>query len=324
MQGETHIEYYKNRSFGDLINITIEFIRVNFKPLLKSLLYIAGPAIVIIAGIVLHLMGRAFNLLKNSMAGETDFFEGMIGELLISVALLLVVSFFGVVLLLCLSKAFIETYQSGKENMDNPQHLWSACKKDFAGASAKYFLSFFFIMIPFFLLLIPVFFVAVFVPIVGQLFLMFASAVFSMYYILTLLISLYENKSITDAAGRSFALLKNSWMSATGFYFVINLMANFISIIFILPLYVMFIFYLLHSVDSGTTPTLELPTYLEIISGILFIFFIVSTVILYSFQLIGMSFQYFSLREQKESVGLLEKIAAIGESPADEKKDEHF
>ena len=324
MQTETHIEYFKRRSFGDLINITIEFIRINFKALIKSLLYIAGPAIIIISGIVLHLMSKAFNLLKNSVAGESDLFEGMIGEFIISIFLLLIVSFVGVVLLLCLSKAFLNTYQTDKEKLGDPQYMWSQCKKDFGTVSLNYFLSFFIVIIPFMLLLMPVFLVAAFVPIIGQLVLLAISAAFGMFYLLVLLISMLENKSIVDSVSRAFTLLKDSWMSATGYYLVINLMANFISIIFILPLYVMFIFYLLHNADPGSTPTFELPAYLEIISAVLFIFFIVSTVILYSFQVIGMGFQYYSLREHKESTGLLQKIESIGEDSSPEEKDEQF
>jgi hypothetical protein len=318
------IEYYKKRSFGELINVTIEFIRINFKSLTKSILYIAGPAIIIIAGIVVHLLGRGLNMARNAIAGETDGLEGMIGELLISVFLLLVVSFFGVVLLLCLSKIFVDVYQNNKDKLGDTAYLWAECKKIFGSAMLNYFMAFIVIVIPFFLILIPVFFVAAFIPLVGQLILMFISAAFSMYFVLTLLITLFENKSITDSMGRSFALLKDSWLSATGFYFIINLIANFISLIFILPLYIMFFIYLFHDIRGGGTPTFQIPLYLELLATLLFVFFIVSTVILYSFQLIGMSFQYFSLREHKESVGLLKKIATLGENPAPEKKDESY
>ncbi len=318
------IEYYKYRKFGELINVTIDFIRLNFKSLTLNILYIAGPAIVIIAGIVIHLLGRGITLLRNSLAGETGGIEGMLGEIVVSVLLLLAVSFVGVVILLCLSKVFVDTYQNQKEKLSDTVYLWSECKKIFGSAMLNYFLSFFVIILPFFLVLIPVFFVAAFLPLIGQLVLMFISAGFSMYFVLTLLITLYENKSITDAMSRSFTLLKDGWLTATGFYFIINLIANFISVIFILPLYIIFFIYLLHDMQGGTVPTFQMPFYVELISTILFIFFIVSTVILYGFQLIGMSFQYFSLREHKESVGLLEKISTLGETPAPQKKDESY
>ncbi|WKZ59837.1 MAG: hypothetical protein QY309_18495 [Cyclobacteriaceae bacterium] len=317
------IEFYKKRSFGDLIHITIDFIRVNFKPLIKNLFFLTGPILIIISGIVIHLISRVFTLIKNSVANEFAS-EGLIFEFVVSGLLLLLVSFFGVVLLLCISKTIVLTYQTDKSKLNDVNFIWSKCREDFWRTSLNYFASFFVIILPFFLLMIPVIFIVAFIPLIGQLFAMFVSALFSMFFILTLLITLYENKGIVDSIGRSFTLLKDSWVSSAGFYLVINIMANIISFIFIIPLYVVMFIYMFHNIDGGNAPSFELPLYLEIIISVCFIFFIVLTIILYSFQLIGMSFQYYSLVETKESKGLLQKIDTIGTSVPDQKSDDSY
>ena len=37
------IEFYKVRDFGEVLTVTFDFVRENFKPLMKGWLYIAGP-----------------------------------------------------------------------------------------------------------------------------------------------------------------------------------------------------------------------------------------------------------------------------------------
>lgn len=325
MQTENNpdFSFYQKRSFSDLIHVTIDFIRVNFKPLIKNLLYLTGPVLIVIAGIVIHLISRAFSLIKSSI-GDESVAESFVFEFIISGLLLLFVSFFSVVLLLCISKTFVLTFQSDKEKLKDINYIWLKCREDFWRTSMNYFSSFFVIILPFVLLIMPIFFIVAFIPLVGQLFLMFIVALFSMFFVLTLLISLYENKSIIKSIGRSFTLLKDSWLSAAGFYFIINLMANIISFIFLIPLYIVMFIYLFHNIDAGASPSLQMPFYLELLVSVCFVFFIVLTIILYSFQLIGMSFQYFSLVESKESKGLLEKIESIGTLKDLKKSDELY
>ncbi|MBX2964693.1 MAG: hypothetical protein KF845_01015 [Cyclobacteriaceae bacterium] len=322
-ENKPEIEFLKKRTFSELIHVTVDFIRVNFKPLIKSIFYLTGPALIIIAGVVIHLIGRAFNLIKNSVANES-IAESFIFEFVISGLLLLVISFFGVVLLLCISKNIVLVYQTDKSKLDDVSYIWSKCREDFWRTSLNYFGSFFVIFIPAMIILIPLAFIAAFIPLVGQLFLMFLSAILGMFFILTMLITLYEKKSIVDSVGRSFTLLKGYWLPSTGFHLVINLMANIISFIFIIPVYVVMIIYMFHNIDTGSAPSFDLPLYLEIIISICFIIFIILTIILYSFQLIGMSFQYYSLVETKESKGLLQRIDSIGTSEPVQKSDESY
>jgi hypothetical protein len=47
MEIQRKINFQESRDFGELINVTFEFIRQNFLPLGKALLYIAGPFVVL-------------------------------------------------------------------------------------------------------------------------------------------------------------------------------------------------------------------------------------------------------------------------------------
>ena len=49
MELNQKISFYEKRDFGEKINVTFAFLRQNFRPLAKSILFIAGPFILLVA-----------------------------------------------------------------------------------------------------------------------------------------------------------------------------------------------------------------------------------------------------------------------------------
>jgi hypothetical protein len=315
------IELFKERSFSELISVTFEFIRLNFKPLIRSLLYIAGPAIIIVSGVIIHLAGRILYWIKSS-AQQIDISEdSILIESILYGFVLMLISFCVVVLLLGITHAFIEFYKDNK--IITVESVWSHCKINFIKIAFRYFSSLVVIVLPALIVVVPLILILAFIPIIGQLIFMIVGAALGTLFILTIVTSLMENNGIVDSLKLTITRLKGSFTQAVGFHFIINLIANFTSLIFIIPIYIVMIFYFLHSVQNTNVPTFDFPIYMQIILSLLFILFIVSTVIMYSFQLIGISFLYFSLKEKKEATGLMSRIQNIGQTES-KPRDEHY
>ena len=80
---QNKIEFQRYRDFGQIINSTFEFIRQNFLPLLKSLIFITGPFL-LITGLLLGFYQKSiFTLFQITSLSQTGL-----------IILLLIVSIF--------------------------------------------------------------------------------------------------------------------------------------------------------------------------------------------------------------------------------------
>ena len=108
-----------------------------------------------------------------------------------------------------------------------------------------------------------------------------------------------------DAMSRCFYLIKNKWWFTFGLLFVLGLIQGFMGFLFQIPQYIAMFFVAFNSFDgSGINSTTEI---------ILMVTTIISSLnlLFYSISFVGIAFHYFSLVEQKEAKGLLNKIESI-------------
>ena len=72
---ENIIEFQQARDFSKKINVTFEFIKQNFKPLFKSILFIAGPPMlvgsVLAGGLYSDYFGWVGEISKNPAAADS-------------------------------------------------------------------------------------------------------------------------------------------------------------------------------------------------------------------------------------------------------------
>ena len=73
------IEYHKTRDFGKKINATIEFIKQNFKPLFKAMLFIAGPPIILGSILMAQILDNFMNILTYSTQGLDPELDELMG-----------------------------------------------------------------------------------------------------------------------------------------------------------------------------------------------------------------------------------------------------
>ncbi len=298
---QNKIEFMRYRDFGQILNSTFEFIRQNFLPLLKSLIFIVGPFL-LITGILLGFYQKSvltiFNITSFSQMGI--------------IALLLIILIFLVTqMMLTTVYSFILIYLSKTEFTPiSIEEIWDSVKQNFykvLGLNAVIFFLFL-IYLTVFLLII----VAVSGGTSGSglgiflFFILFILLVFIMVKMcLAYMIMLYERIGIWASIQRSFYLTKNKWWFSFGLIFVLSLIQSLMGFIFQIPQYIIMVTTMFNSLDgSGVSGVTEI---LIMLTSIIAAF----QYLLFSLIIIALAFLYFSLVEQKEGKGLIERIESI-------------
>ena len=298
---QNKIEFMRYRDFGQILNSTFEFIRQNFLPLLKSLIFIVGPFLlitVILLGFYQKSVLTIFNITSFSQMGI--------------IALLLIILIFLVTqMMLTTVYSFILIYLSKTEFTPiSIDEIWDSVKQNFykvLGLNAVIFFLFL-IYLTIFLLII----VAVSGGTSGSglgiflFFILFILLVFIMVKMcLAYMIMLYERTGIWASIQRSFYLTKNKWWFSFGLIFVLSLIQSLMGFIFQIPQYIIMVTTMFNSLDgSGVSGVTEI---LIMLTSIIAAF----QYLLFSLIIIALAFLYFSLVEQKEGKGLIERIESI-------------
>jgi len=317
------IEFHKQRDFGNKLNATIEFIKQNFKILAKSLLYIAGPFVVI--GSLLFV--QVYSGFLRSIANESQLShieENLTSMVSFGVAGLLFLMV-GSTFVIAVVNDFMILYEEKRGDKFDVSEIWNRVKSSFLPTLGTVILYALVLLTAYIIVIIPV-------VILGQV--SSALMVLSVFVVLCLFIYIiialtpifivraYERISFGAALSRCFYLVKGKWWSTFGLVVVTSIIHNVVSSIFFIPWYINFILTTLHSTQSGT---FEEPSLLsEILSnGSLLLYFIFSY-LLYCIPLIAINFQYFNLVEKKEAKGLMSKIDAFDNEEKKDNDQEHY
>jgi hypothetical protein len=322
------IEFHRTRDFGTKVNVTFEFIRQNFKSLGKSLLFIAGPP-VIVTGMMLGSFMTDLQALTRSMTrfGSPDMITDSFMRPLfwLQILLMLVFSVVSSVMALSTINNYIVLYDEKKTNKIEFSDVWERVRSTFW----MYFGTLFF----FFLLLIALYVVIVILVIVlakistalvvlagFAIFFFFIYAIFAAS--LTFIIRTYEKKEFFEAIGRSFMLVRGKWWSTFGLLFILSIIGTIISYIVSIPYYALTFVNALH---STSTDAFEAPSSsMNILSVAFFSISYLIQVMLGTLPNLGIAFQYFNLVERKEAPGLMKHIDNLGtEGPAPSHEEQY-
>lgn len=323
------IELQEARDFSRKMNVTFEFIRQNFKPLGKAIVYIAGPP-VLTASLLIGFFFSEFITLSESIQSSGN--AEQLGDYFLSVsfwlqiALMFVLVFISYVISIATINNYIILYHEKKTNKIEVSEVWSRVQNTFwtyLGTTLLFFLA---LLLAYIVLLIPIFVLAGispfliffgFVFFVGGLIFLFISSS------LTYFVQLYERKNFFDALTRSYKLVNNGkWWSTFGLLFILQLIMGISSYIFMIPYYIVMFSYSLHSI-SGESP-MQIPDSLYIIAFVCFTLYYMAQMLLSALPNVGIAFQYFNLVELKEARGLMNQIETIGQNDSGPRPEEHF
>ena len=296
------IEFQKYRDFGQVINGTFEFIRHNFLPLLKSIIFIVGPFI-LLSGIFSGLYQKDIFSFNSTTTSLSNF--GIVS------LLYLIALFLSMITMVSVVYSYVLIYlERTDESPIQIDEVWLGVKSNIlkvVGITILIGIIIGVIGITFFL---PLFFIfnvqsnpLAMIPIIFLV--MIPIIYFSNKLTLTYFVSLYENIGAVDSMKRSIFLIKNKWWFTFGLVIVLSFIQGFMGFLFQIPQYIAMITVMFNSMDGtgadGATEIIMIIT--SIIAAFNFVFYAIS--------LIAIAFHYFSLVEQKEAKGLIEKIESI-------------
>ncbi|MEQ9440747.1 MAG: hypothetical protein RIG62_16980 [Cyclobacteriaceae bacterium] len=294
MQDIQKIDLYKKRDFGEKINATFAFLRQNFQPLGRCLLFIAGP-LLLITGII---SGMLPVVVQNEMEVFNLVGGGAINGFLSLIAGVLVVAVVHVYLDQYVKQADVRPIEVAE--------VWEGVKK---------------IFFPFLLTSIVIGIVIV----LGFMFLVIPGFILMAALSLIYIIMTRERLSFGDAFSRCFKLVGGNYLSTLLLIFVIVILQLMLGTIIGLPAILIIGFDAFFSA-SGEALLKEQSLFYQLLYIIAQIINTVCSQFLTSIPLLALAFQYGNLIEKKESTGLMQDIQALGDAsrPSRNQDDETY
>ena len=325
MQQTKLIELHKRRDFSAKISASVDFIRLHARPFIKSLVLISGPFIILGAILMAEGYSQVFNLAALSdPASAASATENMLG---FSIPIITgsIFTLIAGTLLISTVYQYVVIYDNKKSTDITISEIWNRVKSFVwlvLGSLVIWTIFFFAIYLGGIFIIAALgqasVFMAVITGFVLAIVLIYLAVIFSLVFI----IQAYERKDVFSAFGRAFNLIKGKWWSTFGLIFVTVMIQAFVTYIFMIPWYVIFITRGLHQVEQATVsePSLlfQIANYATLSFGFL------ASNLLYAFPLLAIAFQYFNLVEMKEARGLMDKIESFGQEDAEPEDEEHY
>ncbi len=333
MRNSIKINFQKERDFSDIINITFHFVGENFKALLFSLLYLAGP-LILLSGIFAGLLQiKALSVINNTTPTTEDTPAEVFGELLGKRTAFIfsyeylaasVFSFLATVMVVTIVYAFIIEYQESDDSKKiSIAQIWERVKSLFITT----LLSFLSISVVFFGILSVfggfIFFlvstgsnVAVNLAISLTIILAcFTTVYLGIIFLLNTPIVTFEYTGIWQAFGRANYLIQKKWWQTFSVLIIFMVINYFISLVFSFPEIILTAVNavgLKYDFEIGQTISVIATTVLSALGRI----------VVSSLTYLAITFQYFSLVEGKEGNSLKSQISAIGQKNRPQNDDE--
>jgi hypothetical protein len=320
MENFNVIELHRTRDFSKKMNATFEFIKQNFKSLWKSILYIAGPC-VLVASLLIGSFYSQFSSLFNPLtAGNPSAFDSYVFSVTFWLQVLLMLVFFLLATIMSIAtiNSYIVLYAEKRTNQISVQEVWDRVKKNIWMYIGTFILFYILIIVAVFILMIPGALLAQGGVLGGLLLFFYGVAAFCGFFyvifgcMMTFFIRDYEKKGFFEAIARSLKLVSGKWWSTFGLIFILQMIVGIVSYIFIIPFYIITFISALHQIEGGNPVDTTSGT-LGIIMIVCFTLYYMAQLLLGSLPNVGIAFQYFNLVERKESKGLMNAIENLGQ-----------
>lgn len=329
MENFTPIEFQQARDFSKKINTTFEFLKQNFKPLFKSMLFIAGPPMLVGSVLAGSLYSDYFGFIgklgqsQDPTDAATNFFGSPLLWIEVVIAVLFV--FISAVMIISVVYNYMLEYEEKKSNTIDVNDIWERVRNTlptYIGTVLGYWV----LVIAAYILVVLMIigtaaispglaFLVGFVVVIG---LIYAAIALSLFFF----IRAYENLGFFESISRSFFLIRDKWWSTFGLLFILGLVQSTIASLFLIPSYINFFVSMMHTIDGN--PFQEPSLFSETINTIFMTLYFIVSFLLYALPLVALAFQYLNLVEMKEAKGLLSKIETLGQAPEAPKTDEQY
>ena len=304
MEPHQKINFYEKRDLGDKINATFQFLRQNFVPLFKSLLYIAGP-VILIAGVISGLYqmtllsaGDIYEPTEPSFDTFSALFAQGGANILVSILMTAVV-------ITVVYEYFVLYMQADTLTFPSVSAVWEGTKRDFFKVLLSSIVTSILVGIGLIFLIIP-----------GLIFLAALSLIF--------IIQIKERLSFGDAFSRCFSLTSGNYLSTLGLLLVVAILQTIIVLVLLTPIGLITGLGLFFSDSAEDIITRQSSSFYQILAIVGQVLSNLVSQLLSAISTVAIAFQYANLVEKKESTGLMESVNTIGERRVTGEDDERF
>ena len=269
------IEFQQVRNFGEVLNVTFDFVRENFKPLMKGWLYIVGP---------LALTNAFISIYSIDMSSSFSQFFSLLS--LINL-ILGVLTYF---LTYLVTLGYLHLYLHKKLPVEF-NDLRQFTKQNFWFFTGQYIVLIIITITGFVLLIIP-----------------------GLYLIIVLsiapIIRIMERRSIFASISRARQLMSGFWWQTFGLTVVLFIILLVFGGLLQAPSIVLTFLWTFNNIEAGSfsgSPADNYPL-LAVVAAIGQALAVCVNII----PMVAYSLQYFNLRERKEAVSLMDKVESLG------------
>ena len=313
------IELLKVRDFGEIITDSFNFVRQNFKPLIKCFFVFSG--FFLLAGALLMALNQAkmFSTVGPTEFGDTSsVFSRAFGYMGLEYWLALLLTLVGYILLQVSMLSYMALYKEKGNIAPTVEEVWGYVKyfflRVFGGTLVLSFLIVVGILIVFgglYAAMSSNIFAAI-----GLSFLLLIVPVVYIYPIFSLIfpIIVFENGSFGYAFGRAFTIIKKNWWATFGALFIMALIIWVASFFILIPVGILSAINLIMHFGKGASFSTVITVITSVLEALSHALYIVP--------IITVSLCYFNLTEQREGEGLLGRIGKLGTVVPVENEDE--
>jgi hypothetical protein len=321
------INFKRERRFGEKLNATFAFLSQHLKPLVKNILFVAGP-FALVAGI-------CFGLYQTYVMGAIGQYDSpksagyflMIGLLMIGMMVTMLIA---ATLVIAIVQRMMREYVFRGSAKLSPAYLWSNIWDEFFSVLGSSFGISILMGIVFAIIIIPLVLMiqalnAPLIALVMVALLFFATLMIGSLLLLVFPIRNFERKNFFVALSRAVELNADKWFSTAALVLVVYIIQTVMMFSTAIPNYIIMMVRMLHaqSVDSLVVESGGIGLY-EIVSALSGALYMLGMCFSSTLLFIAITFQYFSLRENKEASGLLERMQAFGVAPVVHEEEEQY
>jgi hypothetical protein len=326
MEPLSAIHLQRARDFSNKLNATFVFARQNFKGLFTSIVYIAGPPVLIVSLLLSSFMGEFIKLVAGAAVnrGElTSYFTTTSFWLQLTVMFVfMIVSY---VAIIATTNNYIILYDEKKTNDIGVHEVWLRVRETLGMYFVTAILFGVLFIAAYLLVLIPIAVLSSISPVLlffGVIFAFVAIIYAAVASSLVFAIRAFEHKGFFNAIRRSFYLVQGKWWSTFGLVFILSFLVAVISYVFSIPASIIQNVTILHDVKAGqfNEPRGTVGTIIFILNSLAYI----CQLLLYLLPTIGLAFQYFNLVELKEAKGLMKDLGNLGQPPPPPTQEENY
>ena len=271
----THIEFLRTREIGEVLNASMYFIRDHFKPVMRSLIYIAGPVLLV------AVITSSFYLAGEFTAGENPLLNSAESNMALFIVSNMLAMLVTVVIIAVMYEYIILCYENGIREY-GVDEVWQGVKK----RMMLYILYSVFNGI---------------ITFVGLMFLVVPGIYLGVTLSFVYMVAFVEGRSYPDAVSRCFNFVEGHWWNTFGLLLLAYVIYYIVSMLFGLPALIYgAIIGVLVSGGGETDISYVMSFLISFISSLSYVAIILPVT--------ATAYQYFNILERKYAPGLSKDI----------------